>query len=1314
MLFKGVRLHSTQKLKWLLLIGLTCLFGIMLSPGNTRAEDPVPDIEPGAIHVSPQGSDSGDGSEAAPFQTLEKARDEVRSILASGDQTADIVVYLHGGTYNLTQTLLFTNEDSGKNGHQVIYQAYPGEHPILSGGQEITGWESIGGGVFKAPIGNLEFRQLYVNDNRAVRARTPNIGEFFRVKRWDRANQDIYVNQSEVAGIQNPQKVEMVIQTYWSDQHMLIESMNVSGDEAVIKPQNPGRDVIFNRTAPQMDPKQAYHFENALEFMDLSGEFYLDKENSELFYRPRFGEDMARAYVVVPVLESLVKVTGTLDQTVKNMKFIGLSFQHTGWNLPTQQGYTSTQASFYPIMTNYDGKVPAAFSVEAAENIVFERNTFQNLGGTGLDLISATNNVDVIGNVFKDISANGVNVESGLSILKQVPADPRTIVKQTLVANNFITRVGQDYYGAVGIFGGFTEALTVEHNELTDLPYSAISVGWGWTINTTQLKDNIIRYNDIHHVMKQMVDGAGIYTLSKQPNSQIYENFIHDFDRSPWAAPPTDPTKNWFPVVGIYLDQATEGYAVERNVIVNVPTPIFANRFKLGADTYTDNYGDFASIKANAGLTAQYKDISIPVKEYDPIKPELLQAITDEEGTKIELTFSEAISPSSLDPERFILNGTAATVASVVMNTYLPNNNAVILQTNGILEYQHPITLTMAEGALQDPAFNKNALTEQFSITNQVRNPYVIDLEITGSPILSVNDTAALHPFVKTRDNVPVTSGPEEWQFVSANPAIATVDAQTGEIQALGAGETYVTITTEYNDIVVTAKLDLYISAAGQIKPAFVNIAKNKQSYSTGTIAGPNFGSEKALDGNIQTLWTTAGTGTLTADLSDLYHLFKIQRIEVVTRQDTDQQSPRRNFELQASNRKDFATYTVLGSQNELTLPYRSTWTVNLPEPQSFQYIRFSKPIDYAAVAELRVIAEYDTGEDLSLTWPEGSVLQAFKMDDPGKVRLEWSLLDPSYNIASYNVNVDGRAPLTVTGSVYSTTISNWPENVPVTAKVEAVNTEGRWSMNGPSVSFTANWPDYHIELNMSGGSPVMNAGETLQLQPVLTHDNGTVIEGETLWQYESLNPSIATVNAQTGLINAVGSGDAQIKITGVHSDGNFITKLDLFIVAAGQTKPETVNLAKRKPTTATSAFSATYGADKAVDGNNSSLWTTSVPGSLTVDLGESYRYYDITRIEVVTRQDADQQSTRKLFTVQGSNQSDFADITVLGSQNEEVLPYRATWSIELPQPVSFRYIRFVKPVNYAAVAELRVIAKPKQAQMLEEQALEDQAPPQD
>ena len=52
----------------------------------------------------------------------------------------DIVVYLRGGTYALTNTLTFTPVDSGNNGHKVSYRAYESESPVISGGKSITGW----------------------------------------------------------------------------------------------------------------------------------------------------------------------------------------------------------------------------------------------------------------------------------------------------------------------------------------------------------------------------------------------------------------------------------------------------------------------------------------------------------------------------------------------------------------------------------------------------------------------------------------------------------------------------------------------------------------------------------------------------------------------------------------------------------------------------------------------------------------------------------------------------------------------------------------------------------------------------------------------------------------------------------------------------------------------------------------------------------------------------------------------------------------------------------------------------------------------
>ena len=77
-----------------------------------------------AYYVAPTGSDTNPGTVSAPFQTLGKARDTVRTINAS--MTQDIYVYLRGGTYPITSTVAFGPSDSGTNGHRIYYEAFPG------------------------------------------------------------------------------------------------------------------------------------------------------------------------------------------------------------------------------------------------------------------------------------------------------------------------------------------------------------------------------------------------------------------------------------------------------------------------------------------------------------------------------------------------------------------------------------------------------------------------------------------------------------------------------------------------------------------------------------------------------------------------------------------------------------------------------------------------------------------------------------------------------------------------------------------------------------------------------------------------------------------------------------------------------------------------------------------------------------------------------------------------------------------------------------------------------------------------------------
>ena len=73
--------------------------------------------------------------------------------------------------------------------------------------------------------------------------------------------------------------------------------------------------------------------------------------------------------------------------------------------------------------------------------------------------------------------------------------------------------------------------MQIEHNYVYNVPYTGISVGYGWTDEENAMKNNIIANNEIRRAMAILTDGAGIYTLSKQPGTIIKENYIHDFKK---------------------------------------------------------------------------------------------------------------------------------------------------------------------------------------------------------------------------------------------------------------------------------------------------------------------------------------------------------------------------------------------------------------------------------------------------------------------------------------------------------------------------------------------------------------------------------------------------------------------------------------------------------------------------------------------------------------------------------------------------------------------------------------------------------------
>ena len=344
------------------------------------------------FYVSPTGNDAHAGTETAPFRTIERARTAVRT-LTSG-MTGDIVVYLRGGVHTLANTVTFSTQDSGQNGFQVIYAAYPGETPMLSGGQRITNWVPSGGNLYKAAVGTLRFRQLYVNGKRAIRARTPDAGSYYEVRNWDIGGRRIEVAKDEIGNWQRRNQAELVILGAGVNQSNLrVGGVSMSGNSAFITPLEPERTRIFQQVYPPKSQYRPFYFENAFELLDSPGEWYLNTDTNEVYYWPLAGENPSVAEVVAPRLEQLVSVVGTLNAPVHDLQFRGLTFEHTTWLVPSSEGYVGDQASIVftqPLpddeISSYPGhRLPAGVHVEAANTIRFERNVFRHMGASALN-----------------------------------------------------------------------------------------------------------------------------------------------------------------------------------------------------------------------------------------------------------------------------------------------------------------------------------------------------------------------------------------------------------------------------------------------------------------------------------------------------------------------------------------------------------------------------------------------------------------------------------------------------------------------------------------------------------------------------------------------------------------------------------------------------------------------------------------------------------------------------------------------------------------------------------------------------------------
>jgi F5/8 type C domain len=530
---------------------------------------------PAYYYVSPSGSDSSAGTSLRPFKTIQKAHDFLRTVNKS--MTSDVIIILKSGTYTLSSPLLFEPEDSGTNGFNIIYQADAGAKVTISGGKATGRWSlfDTSKNIYRAWVGKVTTpREFYVGDARATRARSIDDPTGFTRTETGYSTTDLTLQKWK-----NISDVEIVSTDDWKSYRCGVSGIvggTITMDQPCFKnslyAQQPFQDGTL--AWPILNPSW---IENAYELLDTPGEWYFNKAEGNIYYKPHPNENMSKVETVVPVLDKLIIGTGTVENPVHNLIFQNLNFKYGTWYDPnSSDGYSSLQAGYHWVGDQTDPskhgrttKSPGNLSFTYAQNIVFKHNIFSHLSSAALDLDTGSQNNTIDNNRFDDISGSAIQIGNhnwGYDNYPDYEAlyaagdsyDKRNYVSNNLVVDNYITKTGQEYHDTAAIFVGYTDHTRIVHNEITDVPYTGISMGWGWDgYTSTPAKDNLIMNNVVHDFMNVLRDGGGIYTLSLQPNSVIKGNYIYNQYNTPEYGS------------NIYPDQGSNGFTISNNVVVN-------------------------------------------------------------------------------------------------------------------------------------------------------------------------------------------------------------------------------------------------------------------------------------------------------------------------------------------------------------------------------------------------------------------------------------------------------------------------------------------------------------------------------------------------------------------------------------------------------------------------------------------------------------------------------------------------------------------------------------------------------------------------
>ena len=547
------------------------------------------------FYVATDGNNSWSGTLPAPnskgtdgpFATVSRAQTAVQGILQNPKgRTTPIHVMVRAGSFYVTQPLSFTTADSGTSTLQVVWENYPNETPVISGGMHITNWTHGSGNEWQAtlPSSAQYFEQLFYNGQRRLRPRLGgSLGTYYRVAAT------IYLPGSASGPAPDPNCTVYMSGLGWEcfDRFQYTATDPISSSWTNLNSPYPQGDIelydfekwtvpklriksidtasnIIYLTGPT-DQQDFYHgfmvghryvVENIKNELTQPGQWFLDRSKTPwtLTYLANTGENPPTDTVIVPQSTQVLVATG-----LQWVTFQGITFEHDNWTVPAL-GYASV---------SQEPTIPAAVGCYNCQNVTMNGVVIAQTSGGAMEFdttsTTATNAHNTIENsALYDVGVFGIR--NGL--LAQYTDTDSNVAQFALFENNVIAGYGRNIPSGIAIEQGDGHDNTYTHNEIYDGYHSGIEVcNLGCppgSQNSHGAFNNVISFNHIYNIGQGITDDMGGVYYNTDPNAtgnQVLNNKIHDVsDASALDA-------DGYAGQGIYLDENTSSALVENNLV---------------------------------------------------------------------------------------------------------------------------------------------------------------------------------------------------------------------------------------------------------------------------------------------------------------------------------------------------------------------------------------------------------------------------------------------------------------------------------------------------------------------------------------------------------------------------------------------------------------------------------------------------------------------------------------------------------------------------------------------------------------------------